>query len=129
MEFVPTFLRKTITEQLSNSFFIACPHIFLLLLTSKLCTLWNWVSETWACLELKDWWEAWLSALTWKIIPSKWQMKKCSASSQSGRYLEDRQFPQGDEWKGSRMLRRKAGMFPVNCECRVGQMKAAFRAN
>lgn len=27
-------------------------------------------------------------------------MKKCSASSQSERYL-DRQFPQGDEWKGS----------------------------
>lgn len=100
IEFVPTFLRKTITEQLSNSFFIACPHIFLLVVTSKLCTLWKWVSETWACLELKDWWEAWLSAWTWKIIPSKWQMKKCSASSQSGRYL-DRQFPRGDEWKGS----------------------------
>lgn len=54
MEFGPTFLRKTITEQLSNTFFIACPHIFLLLVTSKLCTLWKWVSETWACLELKD---------------------------------------------------------------------------
>lgn len=79
-------------------------------------------------LEMKDWWEAWLSALlAWKIIPSKWQMDKYSASSQSGRYLEDRQFPQGDEWKGSRMLRRKPGVFPVNFECKVGQMKAVFK--